>query len=423
MAQDPGASVFVLGIGATSVGRCPDKSFADLLRIAYIAALNDAQLEDIDRIQGTWFANSMMDLWGQRGVRGQAALLPLMTERVFPDRQPVINVEAGCAGGSVAFSGAYAAIRQGADLALAIGVEKMNHEERSGHEVLQWMEGLGNAIEPELYWDPYRKLAAELGTRFELSAERSLGMDVYAVLALSHMHQYGTTAEQIALAAAKNHRNAVNNPRAQYHFSLTAKEVLSDRMVVPPLTRAMCAPRGDGAAAVLLCSQRYLDDQPRDVVDRALVVSGHTLAGGRLDAGWESDRAPVRSARDSCRQAGVDPGDLDLVVLHDATSFAEIHLVEDLGLCPRGSGGAYIASGASERDGVTPVNPSGGLVSRGHPIAATGIMMLNELAIQLRGEGGEGQVEGARVGMAENAGGFLGLDVAVCSTTILEGRS
>jgi acetyl-CoA acetyltransferase len=248
-------------------------------------------------------------------------------------------------------------------------------------------------------------------------------MDVYAVLAASHMRRYGTSAEQIAAAAAKNHTAAVGNARAQYRFPMSVQAVLADRMVVDPLTRAMCAPRGDGAAAVLVCSDRFLAEQPAAVRERALLVRGHAIAGGRTDGMWEDDRAPVRSAAATYHMAGLRPSDIDVVELHDATAFAEIHLVEDLGLCPRGAGGPFTASGATQRGGEVAVNPSGGLVSRGHPIGATGLMMLTELALQLRGEAGDLQVPDARIGLAENAGGFQGLDVAVCATTILERRA
>lgn len=413
-------SAYIIGIAATAVGRLVDQSFTDLARLAFTGALEDARLDDPERIEATWFSNTLMDFWDQRALRGQAVLGPLMEEGVFPDGQRIINVECGCATGTVAFSGALDAVRNGADLTLAIGVEKMNDAERPGGDMLAWMEGSGNVLDPDWFWAPYRKLAGELGTSFELAPGRSLAMDAYSILALWHMDRYGTTVEQLAHVAAKNHTNAVGNPRAQYRFPMTVEEVLADREVVKPLTRAMCAPRGDAGAAVLVCSARFLAEQPAEVRERALLIRGHDISGGNVSPDWEDARAPVRSARASYAQAGLGPEDLDLVELHDASAFAEIAVIEDIGLCPRGEGGAYTESGATARDGEIPVNPSGGLISRGHPIGATGIVMLNELALQLRGEAGEIQVPGARIAMAENGGGMLRLDNAVCATTILE---
>jgi acetyl-CoA acetyltransferase len=166
---------------------------------------------------------------------------------------------------------------------------------------------------------------------------------------------------------------------------------------------------------VVVCSEDYLRKVPREVRERALLVRGHALAGGTFDVTWDDLRAPVLAAAKAYEEAGIGPTDVDVVELHDASSFAEVHLVEDLGFCERGDGGPFTASGATARDGKIPVNPSGGLVSRGHPIGATGILMLAELAQQLRGEAGEIQVPGAAIGLAENGGGIIGNDGALCS--------
>lgn len=237
------------------------------------------------------------------------------------------------------------------------------------------------------------------------------------------MARYGTTARQIACAAAKNHTNSVANPRAQYRFPMDADAVLTDRMVCEPLTRAMCAPIGDAAAAALLCSRSMLQKMPVQVRKRAVRIRGHAVAGGRFRASWDGERAPVLASRRAYKMAQLEPKDIDVVELHDATSFAEIHLVEDLGFCPRGQGGPFTAADETSRHGRIPVNPSGGLVSRGHPIGATGLMMLNELCIQLRSEAGDMQVPDARIALAENGGGLIGNDLAACAVTILEGAS
>lgn len=412
--------MYVLGIAATRVGRQPERSFGDLVREAYLGALADAGAERGEGLRQVWFSNLLMDYWGQSAGKGHAALTPLIRDGLLPPGVPIVDVEAGCASASAAFNGAVKDVRAGdSELALAIGVEKMNDPERPGG-YLAYMERAVDQLEPQAWRELYGRVAAESGGSFAPAPDHSIAMDIYAVWARSHMASYGTTLEQIAACAAKNHTNAVGNPRAQYRFPMTVEEVLADRVVADPLTRAMCAPAGDAAAAVVVCSAAHLRTVAPEVRARALRVRGHALAGGTFDVGWEDDRAPVIAARNAYRQAGMTPADVDFAELHDASSFAEVHLVEDLGFCPRGEGGAFAASGASARDGELPVNPSGGLVSRGHPIGATGIAMLHELALQLRGEAGDVQLPEASVGLAENGGGIIGNDVAVCSVTLLE---
>lgn len=415
------SAVYLLGIGATPVGRHLNRSFSDLVGEAYETALADAGI-DGELLTHAWFGNYMMDFFGGRMLRGQEVIGPLVEAGRFPDGMGIVNVETGCASGSVAFGGACDHVRLGrGEVALAFGAEKMHDPVRSGGEILDWMEGGVGGLEPETFWRPFHELAAELGFEIERTPGHSVAMDVYAIWARSHMAAYGTTPEHLAAAAAKNHTNAVGNPRAQYRFAMTVDEVLADREVVEPLTRAMCAPRGDAAAAAIVCSEAFLAAQPAEVRARALRVSGQALAGASRTARWEGPRAPVRAVAAAYAESGFGPGDLDVIELHDATSFAELHLVEDIGLCPRGQGGPYTASGATARDGEVAVNPSGGLVSRGHPIGATGLLMMNEIALQLRGEAGDVQVPGdPRVGMAENGGGVTANDVAVCAVTILE---
>jgi acetyl-CoA acetyltransferase len=411
--------VYIVGIYGTPVDRFFELSPKDLVRSAYLGALADARL-DGDCIGHVWFSNMMLDFWGQPNVRGQVCLLPLVDEGLLPAGVATTNVEAACASASLAFNGALKDILSGeCALSLALGMEKMYDPGRRA-EFFTRLEKGTDCLDPEVWIEQYQRMAAHCGTKFERSPERSIAIDIYALWAKTHMARYGTTAEQIAHAAAKNHTNSVANPRAQYQFPMDVEAVLSDRMVSDPLTRAMCAPIGDAAAAALLCSASFLRNLPADVQGRAIRIRGHAVAGGRRQAGWEDDRAPVRASARAYQAAKLSPDDMDVVELHDATSFAEIHLIEDLGLCPRGQGGPFTASGATARDGKIPVNPSGGLVSRGHPIGATGLIMLNELCIQLRGDGGLIQVPNARIGLAENGGGLIGTDLAACAVTILE---
>jgi acetyl-CoA acyltransferase len=411
--------VYILGIYSTPAGRFLERSPKSLVRDAYLGALEDAGI-DGGAIGHVWFSNMMLDFWGQPNVKGQVCLLPLLEEGLLPSGVATTNVEAACASGSLAFNGAWKDILSGqCDISLAIGMEKMYDPSRRA-EFFARLEKGTDFLDPQDWTELYKSMASACGTKFEPSPERSIAMDIYALWAKTHMARYGTTERQIASAAAKNHTNSVGNPRAQYRFPMDVEAVLADRMVCAPLTRAMCAPIGDAAAAALLCSKAALRDMPAKARKRAIRIRGHGVSGGRFRASWEDERAPVLASRRAYRMAQLKPDDIDVVELHDATSFAEIHLVEDLGFCPRGQGGPFTASDATARSGRMPVNPSGGLVSRGHPIGATGLMMLNELCIQLRGEAGAMQVPNARIGLAENGGGLIGNDLAACAVTILE---
>jgi len=411
--------VYIIGSFSTPAGRFAEKSPKDLVREAFSGVLKDSQI-DGSAVGHVWFSNMMLDFWGQPNVQGQVCLMPLIEAGLLPAGVPTTNVEAACASASVAFNGAWKDILSGqCELSLALGVEKMHAPDRRAEFFVRLEKGT-DWLDPQKWQELYKNSAAACGTEFSPSPDRSIAIDIYALWAKTHMARFGTTARQIACAAAKNHTNSVGNPRAQYRFPMDTDAVLNDRMVRDPLTRAMCAPIGDAAAAALICSGSYLRSLPAETRRRAVRVRAHAISGGRFDANWEDERAPVRAAHRSYKMAMLDPDDVDVVELHDATSFAEIHLVEDLGLCGRGEGGPFTASGATARDGKIPVNPSGGLVSRGHPIGATGLMMLNELCIQLRGEGGDIQVPKARIGLAENGGGIIGNDLAACAVTILE---
>jgi acetyl-CoA acetyltransferase len=255
---------------------------------------------------------------------------------------------------------------------------------------------------------------------FDPAASRgTVFMDTYAMQACWHMARYGTTQRQIAAGASKNHRHGSLNPLAQYRFEVSVDQALQDRVVSHPLTRAMCAPIGDGAAAALLCSEAFLRRQPEAVQRRAVRVRASALSGGKYRDPSEPGLSRIAAER-AYRMAGLGPERIDLAEVHDATSFCEIYQAEMLGFCAEGRGGAWIESGAASLGGERPVNLSGGLVSKGHPVGATGLSMIHELCTQLRGEAGARQAEHARIGLAENGGGVVGFDEAACAITILE---
>ena len=382
--------IYIVGIYATPVGKYTDVTFQELTRRAYVGALNDAGMENGDDISVCYFSNYMADFYGQNMCRGNNFSIPLTNAGLMKRHMPIFNMENGCCSATVAMNSAWKHILadQG-DVALAIGVEKMYHPKKTNQETLSHM-GKAEPVESYDDWVELLKASAEeINESFAFGSGRSIAMDFYALLAKEHMKKYGLTQKQIACAASKNHKNSLNNPRSQYHFDLSVDDVLNDREVSYPLTRAMCAPIGDGASAAILCSENYLKSLPASVQERALKIRASAVMGGVFNRRDQSDRVEAAVAQAAYEMSGLTAKDIDLVELHDATSYAEIHVIEDLQLCPPGFGGGFTEEGATQIGGQIPVNPSGGLVARGHPIGATGIMMLNELAIQLRGEAGK----------------------------------
>jgi acetyl-CoA acetyltransferase len=414
-------NVYVIGTACTPFGKHESKSFQDLARWAYTELLLDAGLSahNARLIEQAWFGNCGMGQWGQGGIRGQVVFTPLVEEGLFPERVPMINVEGGCATASFAFHGAWKDVLSGqAEVSLAIGVEKLVSPDDPARVAAIFATGI-DQLDRQKWLDYYARAGAEAGKPFETGPGRTLYMDTYAMQAAWHMKAYGTTQRQIAIGAAKNHHHGSLNPKAQYRFELSVDEVLADRAISYPLTRAMCAPMGDGAAAALLCSEDALANFPPEVRARAVLVRTSQLAGGKyrkLDelglSRMAADKAYARS--------GLKPTDMHLAEVHDATSFCEIYQLEMLRLCAEGQGGRFVESGATALGGRLPVNVSGGLVSKGHPVGATGLSMVYELCQQLRGEAGARQVKGASLGLIENGGGVMGFDEAACAVHILE---
>jgi len=412
-------AVYVLGSYCTPFKRWEEKTLKDLTRDAYLGVLADAQLESGKDIAAAWFGNCFAFYWKQACIRGNVCFIPLVREGLFPERAPIINVEGGCATASLALAAACKEIKAGdADLTLAIGVEKMYDPANPTGVFSLFLEGLDQQ-NPEEWMKHYAEVAASIGRTFDPRPDGSIAMDTYSIQALYHMKRYGTTAEQIAIGAAKNHCNGALNPNAQYRFEMTPEQVLADRMITEPLTRSMCAPIGDGAAAALLCSERYLRSQPESVRQRAVLIRGLSITGGKYRA--LDEPGLTRAAADRAYQmAGIGPKDIDVAEVHDATSFSEIYQSEMLGFCEVGEGGPFVASGATGLKGTIPINTSGGLVSKGHPIGATGLSMCYELVTQLRGEAGPRQVEHATFALEENGGGVIGMEEALAAVTIYE---
>ena len=411
---------YLIGTSCTRFGKQPGASFKDLSREAYLAVLRDAGLANGDRIDNAWFGNCGMGSWGQRNIRGQVCFTPLVREQLFPERVPMINVEGGCATASMALHGAWKDVLSGtAELSLAIGVEK-TYVPDDPLRTQEIFDGGIDQLDPQDWLAYYAAAGEQAGKPFNpKDAGGTLFMDTYAMQSAWHMKHHGTTAAQIAFGASKNHAMGAKNPLAQYRFEVSPQQVLADRLISWPLTRAMCAPIGDGAAAALVCSAAFLKSLPAAVRERALRISASVLTGGKYRRLDEPGLSQVAAQR-AYSMAGLTPRDIDVAEVHDATSFCELYQAEMLGFCEIGQGGAYVASGATALGGERPINLSGGLVSKGHPVGATGLSMIHELALQLRGEAGERQASRARIGLAENGGGVIGFDEAACAVTILQ---
>lgn len=406
--------VFITGIGVTRLGKHLDSSVKQLTAQAVGAALADAGCDQAD-IEAAWFSNTRQGvLEGQHGIRGQAALRAMDFQGI-----PIINCDNACASSSTGVNQAWAAIRAGLhDVVLVVGAEKMHYPEKRE----QMFDAFWGGMDREIAVGQMERQAAlsqDLAVPDNLGeGQRSIFMDSYAAMARHYMHLYGATQRQLAAVASKNHFHSQFNPLAQYRNPMSIDQVLADKLVSWPLTRAMCAPMSDGAAAVVLCSTKGLARFDRS---RAVRIRATQLASGIRRAPDDFDNHVGRiAARKAYEFAGIGPMDLDVVEVHDASSFAEIRHIENLGLCPLGEGAAMSERGDTTLGGRIPVNTSGGLVSKGHPIAATGIIQLQELTVQLRGEAGARQVQGARLAAAENGGGFYDGEEAVACVTLLE---
>ena len=413
------SDVYIIGVATTRFQRWPDRSYTDLAQDVVEGVFSDTSAELTEQLDSIAFGSCAMGMWGQPNVRGPSCLGPLIEGQALPSHVPITDLEGGCATGTLALFSAFKDIASGvSDLSLAIGVDKtFKPDDPVGMKAL--FDGAMVPNDAEVWTGLYRQEAERHGLSWAPHPYRITLLDVCALQATFHMQEYGTTREQIAASAAKNHDHGALNPHAQYQTPMTIEQVLGDKPVVGPLTRAMCAPIGDGAAAALLCSEGRLATLPAALQERAIRITGIGQSSGRMRPLKQDNSVPAAAQR-AYAMAGVGPEQIDLAELHDATSFAELSLSETLGFCGKGEGGAYVASGAASLGGRRPANTSGGLVSKGHPLAASGLAMTHELVTQLRGEAGSRQVENSKVALLENGGGMRGLDEAACCVAILQ---
>jgi acetyl-CoA acetyltransferase len=406
--------IYIVGVAMTPFKRHPDKTSIDLAREAASAGLADAQAKpaDIDAVYYANVASALVE--GQAGIRGEHALRPLGLQG-----PPIFNVENACASSSSALFLAANQIAAGmAESALIVGTEKMNTDDAAKRAAIYanpWDLAAAHA-----FVDGFKKDVEDVvpppGTVID-ERMRSVFLDIYSTGAKLHMKRYGSTQEQIAAVASKNHMHSVNNPLAQFQRPYTIEQILADRIVSWPLTLPMCSPISDGATAAVICSAEALNKFDRK---RAVKILACEMQSGSDRDYFDYDRAALRiAAKRAFAKTGLKPDDISIAEVHDGSAFGEIMQTELLGFCAAGDGGKIALNGDTTLGGRIPVNVSGGLESKGHPVAASGTGQIHELVTQIRGEAGKRQVDGVKYALASNGGGYLGVEEAVSCVTIL----
>lgn len=383
---------YVVGVGMTKFEKpeTRDWQYWDMAKEAGTAALADASLA-YEQIQ-----QAVVGYCFQPSTAGQRAVYELGLTGI-----PVYNVNNNCATGSTALMAARQFVEGGgSDCVLALGFEKMTRGALGGGGA----DGGAADFKTSPVARHYGIMAAAHG--FEMSPPTA---QIFGNAAREHMERYGTTEAQLAAVGAKNHRHSVNNPYAQFQDAYTVEEILAAKAIHSPLTKLQCSPTSDGAAAAVVVSERFVEshglgDRAVEIVAQAMTTdTGDSFASGTcIDAvGLPMSRAAARQVYEA---SGLSAADLDVIELHDCFSINELLTYEALGLCGEGESGKLVESGATTYGGRWVVNPSGGLISKGHPLGATGIAQVAEITWQLRGEAGDRQVPGARAGLAHNIG-------------------
>lgn len=406
---------YIAGVGMTRFGRHEKRGIHDLLREAVGLAVTDAGCATSD-LEVVYHSSATQGfLQGQDMIAGQVGL-----SRIGISGVPVFNVENACASSSSAFHLAVQGVAAGMyDVALVVGVEKMNVADKA--KMFAVFDTAWDVATPEENVARLVKLGDGVEEPEGSESERpySIFMSVYAAFGRDHMRRYGTTQRQIAAIAAKNHNHSVHNDLSQYGQPFTIDEVLDAPPITYPLTLPMCAPVSDGAAAAIICNEDGLKRAGADRRRSVEVLASEVTSG---DPGRSADEPENHVARRAAERAyersGLGPEDIDVCELHDATAIGELLHAENLMLAPPGGAGPAAERGEFTIGGRIPINPSGGLVSKGHPIGATGLGQIHELVAQLRGEAGKRQVKGARFAIHENSGGLIGVEEGVAVVNI-----
>lgn len=378
--------VAVIGIGMTEFGELWDKSFRDLVAEAGVKAILDAEIEG-ERIDALYLGGMSSGMFiGQEHVGPLAVQVAGLEEYHIP----AIRVEGACASGGIAFHQAYIAVASGMyDCVIVGGAEKMTDVVGGTATNI-----LASAADRE--WESF------FGVTFP---------GLYALMARYHMYTHGTTSEQLAQVAVKNHHNGSLNPKAQFRKKITVDDVLKSTLVADPLHLLDCSPISDGAAAAVLVPLDSAKKHSEPIIKiKASAMACDTLAlHGRKR--FDALPAAIHASKKAYKLAGIGPDDIDLAEVHDCFTIAEIIAIEDLGFVERGKGGTATEEGFTALDGKIPVNTSGGLKSKGHPVGATGIAQVNEIVLQLKQKAGKRQIKNARMGLTHNVGGSGGTAV------------
>ncbi|MBN2331251.1 MAG: thiolase domain-containing protein [Candidatus Aenigmarchaeota archaeon] len=393
--NSPRRDVAIIGVGITKYGEHWNQGLKHLITEAGVRAIKDARISgsDIELIVGGSMSSGMFV--------GQEHTGALFADYMGLNPKPAIRTEAACASSSVALRVGCMAIASGMHDCVAVGgAEKMTDVYGS-----QATTALAGAMD--------RDNEAYFGLTFP---------GVYAMMAKRHMHQYGTTREQLSLVAIKNHDNAMHNPCAQYHRKIGLEDVLKSPLVADPLRLLDCSPIADGAACIIIVPA----DQAKKYTDTPIYIRASAQSSDTLGLYMRKDittiSANIHAARLAFQMANMKPADIDLAEVHDCFTINEIISCEDLGFCKKGAGGKTVEEGETQIGGRIPVNTSGGLKAKGHPVGATGAGQIVELVEQLRGDAGKRQVSGAETGLAHNVGGS-GSTVAIHILSRNRGRA
>jgi len=375
--------VAVIGVGMIRFGELWERSLRDLFTRAALAAVDDAGVDRVDAMYVGCMSSGLLVEQEHIGA--------LFADELGMGPIPAVRVESACAAGGLALRSAFIEVASGmSDIVLAAGVEKMT--DVAGDEATHALAAASD-----------REYEAFHGVTFP---------GLYAMIARAHMERYGTTTEQLAAVAVKNHANGALNPMAQFRRPITKEAVLKSIMIADPLHILDCSPISDGAAAAIVCPLEKAKELTQKLPIR---IAGVGAATDTLALYRRKDltrlSAVARSAEAALKMAGKTIEDVHLAEVHDCFTIAEICVIEELGLVERGKGGQAAESGLTALDGKLPVNTSGGLKAKGHPVGATGLAQVYELVQQLRGEAGERQIKDARVGLAQNMGGSGGSSV------------
>jgi acetyl-CoA acetyltransferase len=402
--------VAIIGVGMVRFGKWLEKGIKDLVCEAATAAMADAGVEKRD-LEAAYVGSAVAGLMtGQEQIKAQVTLAAMGIDTI-----PMYNVENACASSSTALHLAWTAVGAGLyDCALVVGFEKLYDPDKK-----KSFQALGTAVDVELFKaflaDFAQQRSAGQIIKEGSGEKRSVFMDMYAYYTRTYMERFGLTQEHFAKIAVKSHKNGALNPHAQYQQAVTLEEVLHSGDVAFPLTRMMCSPIGDGAAAAVVCAKEKVGR----FRGAPVWIAASVMGSGRL-SGEADDSLTRRLGPKAFAAAGIGPEDLDVIEVHDATSPSEIITLIELGCCRGEDAPQWIDAGCLEVSGKLPTNPSGGLAAKGHPIGATGLGQVHEIVTQLRGAAGPRQVKDAKVGLTHNGGGILGVDAAAMALHVFK---